>query len=101
MYQVAARNSGGGLEWVWVCSSKRAGLFSAPSCGVHGAEDGPARLKFPSDPRATRPKLPRADTGEMLKAVEHDLAAEAMALDIEQAGGIGLVAAGDFQDAGN
>ena len=42
-----------------------------------------------------------ADAGEMLEAVEHDLAAEAVALDVEQAGGVGLVAAGDFQDAGD
>ena len=40
------------------------------------------------------PSLPRPDAGQMLQAVADDLAAQAMALDIEQPGGVGLVAAG-------
>ena len=39
------------------------------------------------------PDLPWADAGQVLQAVTYDLAAEAVALDVEQAGGIGLIAA--------
>ena len=45
-------------------------------------------------PRLEEPELPRADAGQMLQTVTHDLTAEAMALDIEQPGGVGLIAAG-------
>lgn len=45
--------------------------------------------------------LPRANASQMLKAVQDDLAAETVPLDVEEPGGIGLVAAGDSKNAGD
>ena len=43
--------------------------------------------------------LARAEAGQMLQAVGDNLAAEPMALDVEQAGGIRLIAASEFEGA--
>src|SRR6478672_11346711 len=63
---------------------------------AHGGAEGAEKMTgIEQDGRLFR----RADAGEMLEAVGDDFAAEAVALDVEQAGCIGLVAAGDFQHA--